>query len=243
MYQTVKKTKPWVRVGISPFGIWRPGVPAGTTASIDSYEHLAADSRKWLKKGWCDYMSPQLYWRIAGPQGYTKLLSWWRAQGDRPVWPGIATARIKSSEDPGRPASEIVNQVNLSRTIGHNYAGQVHWSMKSLLQNRGGITSALIKGDYQLPALVPPMPWISKKQPKTPNLQAKRSGKGITASWSPVKGASKYALQARYGKRWFTIKILPASTTSTTLNGTPEAIAISSVDRYGTTSQPCVLAR
>ena len=118
MYTSVKQSKPWARVGISPFGIWRPGVPSATTASIDAYEHLAADSRKWLQKGWCDYLSPQLYWRIEGPQGYTKLLSWWRDQGKRPVWPGIATARIKSSEDPGRPASEIINQVNLSRTTG-----------------------------------------------------------------------------------------------------------------------------
>ena len=135
MYSSVKKEKPWVRVGISPFGIWRPGVPAGTTARIDAYGHLAADSRKWLANGWCDYLSPQLYWRINSEQSFTRLLTWWRQQGQRPVWPGIATSRIKSSEDPGRPASEIVNQLNLTRTVGRNWVGHVHWSMKSLMQN------------------------------------------------------------------------------------------------------------
>ncbi len=243
MYSTVKKTKPWVRVGISPFGIWKPGVPAGTTASINAYEHLAADSRKWLQKGWCDYMSPQLYWRISSPQSYTKLLSWWRAQGTRPVWPGIATARIKSTEDPGRPASEITNQVNLSRTIGRNYAGHVHWSMKSLRQNRGGIASSLSKTTYAYPALVPPMPWLSQKQPNTPTLHAQGKGKSTTARWTPVRGAAKYAVQARYGKSWFTVKIVPAASTSIALNGSPNAIAVSSVDRYGTTSKPSVVGR
>lgn len=243
MYSTVKKHKPWVRVGISPFGIWKPGVPSGTTASINAYEHLAADSRKWLQQGWCDYMSPQLYWRISGPQSYSKLLGWWRSQGSRPVWPGIATARIKSTTDPGRPASEIVNQVNLSRSIGRNYAGHIHWSMKSLRQNRGGITTSLGKNTYAYPALVPPMPWISKKLPSSPNLRATGSGKSVSAKWSPVRGATKYAIQARYGKAWYTVQITPASSTSITLNGKPDAIAVSSVDRYGTTSAPSVVSR
>ncbi|WP_435892414.1 glycoside hydrolase family 10 protein [Oceaniferula spumae] len=243
MYASVKKTKPWVRVGISPFGIWKPGVPSGTTATINAYEHLAADSRKWLANGWCDYMSPQLYWRVAGPQSYTLLLNWWRAQGSRPVWPGIATARINSTEDPGRPASEILNQVKLSRTIGRNYAGHVHWSMKSLNQNRGGISTLLGKEAYTTAALVPPMPWLSQAKPHTPILKAGTTRSGVQASWSPVRGAAKYAIQARYGRIWHTVKIVPGSVNSIILSGTPNAIAISSVDRYGTTSTPSVVAR
>lgn len=243
MYRSVKKIKPWVRVGISPFGIWKPGTPAGTTASINAYEHLAADSRKWLQQGWCDYMSPQLYWRIQGPQSYSKLLTWWRAQSRRPVWPGIATARINSSEDPGRPASEIINQVQLSRSIGQNYVGHVHWSMKSLRQNRGGICSALGKQSYSTPALVPPMPWLSRKQPASPKLSAQSSGSHTKLQWSAVRGASKYAVQARYGKNWFTVAILPSTTRATTLKGQPEAVTISAVDRFGTTSAPTVLSR
>ncbi|MBT8045503.1 MAG: family 10 glycosylhydrolase, partial [Verrucomicrobiae bacterium] len=243
MYTSVKQLKPWARVGISPFGIWKPGVPSGTTASINAYEHLAADSRKWLQRGWCDYLSPQLYWRIEGPQSYTRLLSWWRSQGRRPVWPGIATARIKSTEDPGRPASEIINQVQLSRTTGRNYAGHVHWSMKSLKQNRGGVSSLLTKKTYTTAALVPPMPWMSQAKPASPLLKATGSGSNVLARWSPVRGASKYAIQARYGRLWYTVKVLPASATSLKLSGKPEAIAVRAVDRYGTTSNPSVVAR
>ena len=79
LYSTVKKEKPWVRVGISPFGIWRPGVPSSIKAGLDSYEDLAGDSRKWLKNSWVDYLSPQLYWRIDPPdQSFPVLLKWWR---------------------------------------------------------------------------------------------------------------------------------------------------------------------
>ena len=243
MYLSVKKQKPWIRVGISPFGIWKPGIPSGTTASINAYEHLAADSRKWLQRGWCDYLSPQLYWRISGPQSYTRLLSWWRGQGKRPVWPGIATSRINSSEDPGRPASEIINQVQLSRTIGRNYAGHVHWSMKALRQNRGGISTTLEKKSYTSVALVPPMPWISTKQPPSPAITAKRGNNTTLVQWPPIQGVSKYAVQARYGKNWYTVAVLTSAQTSVNVHAYPDAIAVSSVDRYGTTSIPSVVAK
>ena len=239
MYSSVKSRKPWVRVGISPFGIWRPGVPEGTTAGIDAYHHLAADSRKWLKEGWCDYLSPQLYWRIQGPQSYTRLLTWWRAQGERPVWPGIAAARIQSDVDPGRPASEILNQVALSRSIGKNYVGHVMWSMKSLRDNRGGIRAGLKKNFYQTPALVPPMPWINNNTPSTPAVQASASGSTTQVRWSQVKGCQRYTLQAKYRNRWVMVRV--TSGYQARLQGKPEAIAVCAVDRYGNTSSPRVL--
>jgi uncharacterized lipoprotein YddW (UPF0748 family) len=243
MYRSVKKQKPWVRVGISPFGIWKPGVPAGVEAGINAYEHLAADSRKWLKNGWCDYLTPQLYWRIKGPQSYPALLGWWRSQGSRPVWPGIATARINSKEDPGRPASEIVNQVALSRTTGRNYAGHVHWSVKSLMQNKGGISSSLQKGQYRAPALVPPRPWVSNCVPATPGVSAGKGKGGVTVRWSKVPGVAKYAVQARYGRTWALVKVAPVGFGSATLSGSPDAIAVSAVDRYGNTSRAAVVGR
>ena len=241
MYKSVKKAKPWVRVGISPFGIWRPGVPAGTTARIDSYHHLSADSRKWLQQGWCDYLSPQLYWRIEGPQSFTKLLQWWRGQGSRPVWPGISTARVNSSEDPGRPASEIVNQVSLTRRVGANYVGHVFWSMKSLMENRGGVSDALVKNFYQEPSLVPPMVWQSKKLPATPTLVARASSGQTSLSWSAVPGCQKYAVQTRVGGTWKMTAV--AVGTKLNLQGVPDAVAVSAVDRYGNTSRPRVVVK
>ncbi len=240
LYKNVKSRKPWVRVGISPFGIWRPGVPSGIEAGIDSYEQLAGDSRKWLKNGWVDYLAPQLYWRISPrKQSFPALLEWWRAQGSRPVWPGIATARIQSSEDPGRPASEIINQIALSRQIGRNWNGHIHWSVKSLMTNRGGINGKL-SGTYTQPAAVPPMTWVSSKAPAAPGASASVQGANTVISWKPDDRAAKVAIQTRNGGAWRTMKITRAGNGQTTVPRA-DAVAITAIDRFGNTSAPKVL--
>ena len=109
---------------------------------------------------------------------------------------------MNSSEDPGRPASEIVNQVSLTRRVGANYVGHVFWSMKSLMENRGGVSDALVKNFYQEPSLVPPMVWQSKKLPATPTLVARASSGQTSLSWSAVPGCQKYAVQTRVGGTW-----------------------------------------
>ncbi len=152
LYRSVKASKPRVRVGISPFGIWRPGVPPTIEAQLDSYAQLFADSRKWLAEGWVDYLAPQLYWGIApAKQSFPVLLDWWRAQSrGKAVWPGIATERIGSK----RPAREIVEQIALTRR-GTSSPGHIHWSMKALLQNQGGINNLLQNGPYAEKAETP----------------------------------------------------------------------------------------
>lgn len=245
LYSDVKQAKPWVRVGISPFGIWRPGVPAGIEAGIDSYAQIGCDARKWLANGWVDYLAPQLYWRDQpSKQSFSTLLAWWRQQGSRPVWPGIATTRIASSEDPGRPASEITRQVELSRTIGRNWVGHLHWSVKGLMQNRGGISSMLAKGAYAQPALVPPMPWMSQRPPGQPAASAYGAGGGVKVDLrSGDRSTARFAIQARYGRQWQMARVVPAGAGSVNLAGAPDAIAVTAVDRFGTTSAPVVLAR
>ena len=152
LYRAVKATRPRARFGISPFGIWRPGVPAGTRAGLDAYAQLFADSRKWLAQGWVDYLAPQLYWSIEpGEQSFPVLLNWWRAQSrGKPVWPGIATERIGSK----RPAPEIVRQIELTRR-GTSSPGHIHWSMKALMRDQGGIDEVLRSGPYAEKAVLP----------------------------------------------------------------------------------------
>ena len=240
LYASVKQQKPWVRVGISPFGIWRPGVPAGIEASLDSYEQLACDSRKWLKNGWVDYLAPQLYWRISPQkQSFPALLTWWREQGARPVWPGIATERIASSEDRGRTASEIINQIDLTRKIGNNWNGHIHWSVKSLLRDRGGIASLLAR-TYTQPSAIPPMPWLSNRAPAAPSVSATLQGADTVVRWVPDGSAAKIAVQARIGSAWRTVRILPASAGCLTLPRA-DAIAVTALDRFGSASPPKTL--
>ena len=241
LYSAVKNMKPWVRVGISPFGIWRPGVPAGIEAGLDSYEQLAGDSRKWLQNGWVDYLAPQLYWRISPQkQSFPALLAWWRQQGSRPVWPGIATARIQSSEDRGRPASEITNQIDLTRKIGTGSNGHIHWSAKSLVTNRGGIATQLAK-TYTQPAVIPAMPWLSTKAPGSPGISASVGSNGTTVSWVPDAGTAKIAIQAKTGGTWRTVKIAYLGAEKSATIPRADVIAVTALDRYGNASQPKVL--
>ena len=152
MYRAVKAARSKARVGISPFGIWRPGVPATTKAGLDAYGQLFADSRKWVAQGWVDYLAPQLYWSIRpAEQSFPVLLDWWRAQSHGiPIWPGLATERIGSK----RPAREIIEQIELTRR-GTSSPGQIHWSMKALMRNQGGIDNLLKAGPYAERAELP----------------------------------------------------------------------------------------
>ena len=156
MYRGVKSAKSSVRVGISPFGIWRPGVPATTEAQLDAFNHLFADSRHWLAQGWCDYLAPQLYWGIQpAKQSFPVLLDWWRQQSraGKPIWPGIATERVGAK----RPASEMARQIHLTRQgdLSNNAPGHIHWSMKSLMKNQGGVSELLKREVYSERAEAP----------------------------------------------------------------------------------------
>lgn len=240
LYQSVKSSKPWVRVGISPFGIWRPGIPNGIEAGVDAYEHLACDARKWLAKGWVDYLAPQLYWRCSpAKQSFPALMQWWAAQNtQRPVWPGIATARIKSSEDPGRPASEIAAQVNYTRSLTRNAPGQCYWSVKSIMKNAGGIQSYLNKL-YPTMAVPPAMPWSGTGAPAQPqNIRVTDNGSTVTLAWNPSgHPARKWAVQARYGNQWVTRIILPGPQTRVTLPknflGNAGSLAVRGISAFG----------
>ncbi|MBK6459184.1 MAG: family 10 glycosylhydrolase [Gemmatimonadetes bacterium] len=98
LYTAIKRAKPWVKFGISPFGIWRPGYPE-SVRGFDAYDRLYADSRKWLNEGWVDYWTPQLYWKLGAPlQSYRDLLAWWRAENrlGRNLWPGNYTSRASA---------------------------------------------------------------------------------------------------------------------------------------------------
>jgi uncharacterized lipoprotein YddW (UPF0748 family) len=156
MYRAVKAEKPSVRVGISPFGIWRPKVPSTIEAQLDAYGQLFADARHWLSQGWCDYLSPQLYWGIQpDKQSFPVLLQWWRDQSraGRPVWPGIATERIGKQYD----VNEISKQIALTRQglPANGEPGNIQWSMKALMRNQGGVSDLLRHDVYSERAETP----------------------------------------------------------------------------------------
>lgn len=248
LYRNVKAVKPWVRVGISPFGIWQPGYPSGVEAGVNAYEHLACDARKWLKKGWVDYLAPQLYWRIEGPQSFTALMQWWaNINTSRPVWPGIASVRINSTEDPGRPASEIGAQIDASRKLARQSCGQIFWSWRSIGTNRGGVQKEIAKR-YTGYAIPPAMPWCKDSIPGRPTATAKEAGGKVVISWqAPDKLARKWVIQAGTSRGWYTVCVLPGAQSKVTLPASffkgASRMAVRPISACGQAGTPAVLAR
>lgn len=182
LYRAVKREKPYVKVGISPFGIWKPGDPPWIVG-MNQYETIYADARKWLREGWCDYFTPQLYWPIANPdQSYLSLLAWWREQNPRGrhVWPGLAAYRTESGKPNAIGPREIQYQIEWSRlsfdAIGRGVTrdiadpGHVLFSFKSLMTNQGGLADTLGETVYREPALAPASRWLGGRRPPPPIL-------------------------------------------------------------------------
>jgi uncharacterized lipoprotein YddW (UPF0748 family) len=243
VYSAIKNEKRWVKFGISPFGIWRPGVPSTIEAGIDAYDDLYADSRLWFRQGWVDYMAPQLYWNISpAKQSFPVLLRWWAQQNGRGrhLWAGIATDRVGKK----RSAPEIVNQISITREM-RGADGQIHWSMKALMKNQGGVSSLLERKVYSDVALIPPSPWLDSSAPGRPEADMEQQQNRISYFWRPASagnGVARWLVQARFGNSWRN-EILPVEVQKRDYSGPPDEFAVSAVDRYGNVSAPVTVRR
>lgn len=243
VYDSIKSAKPWVKFGVSPFGIWQPGYPT-QIAGFNSYAVLYADSRKWLANGWVDYFAPQLYWAIKPPeQSFPVLLRWWEEQNlkHRNIWPGMADDNVGVNGKKWK-SEEILEQIRFSRAISSPAPGQVHWSVKALMQNRGGLATAISTGPYAEPALVPPSPWLDANPPGRPRLQITHGGTQL--EWGPAgaEAIASWALQVKNANRWETF-LLPGQQREIKLNYSPEVVAVTAVDRCGVASHSAALCK
>ncbi len=242
-YALIKKEKPAVKFGVSPFGIWKSGVPAGTRG-MTAYQELYADSLLWWKSGWLDYFAPQLYWPIsAKEQSFPVLLAWWAGQNatKRHLWPGLFTSRTANGTARAYSPTEIVEQIAATRRQG-NATGAIHFSARAIVRNQGGIADRLTTGPYAAPALVPASPWLDSQPPAQPRLTVERGPRGaVRAAWSGVgkEPAAVWVLYARQGGQW-KFDVMPPQVTQFDLPGTgPDAttdVAVSAVDRAGNES-------
>lgn len=251
LYFAVHAAKPHVKVGVSPFGIWRPGFPAGVTG-FDAYASIYADARKWLNNGWLDYFSPQLYWRHDSPgQSYAALLAWWVGENTRRrhIWVGNFTSRTDTVAGPQTwRASELLRQIELTRAQP-GASGNVHFSMRGLMRNRDSIADLLRRGPYSEPALVPASPWLDSLPPATPVVVLQRDPATRDRSVELRPGSAElpwlWCVSVRRGRAWETA-ILPGSTGSVAMTraaGRPRIteIRVTAVDRVGNESAPAVL--
>jgi uncharacterized lipoprotein YddW (UPF0748 family) len=242
-YESIKAAKPWVKFGISPFGIWRPGHPA-QIKGFDAYARLYADARKWLANGWADYFAPQLYWGInPKEQSFPVLLNWWNSQNPkrRHIWPGLDVTKTLDERPPETrwKPEEILAQVRIAAQQPVS-AGHVHWNMKSVMES-AALRKGLEKSSYPEPALIPAMPWMNVARPEAPTLNLSRISAN-QVSWtggtnSPPKW---WVVQARRNNLWRT-EIFPGQVRSATITSPDvDAVAVTAVNRAGELSPPAV---
>lgn len=204
---TSANKKPWVRFGLAPFGVWtvQPKAAAAYGISLpngisgqDCYEQLACNPIEWIKNGYIDYVSPQLYWPTATSpndyhraQDYHILYNWWsdictqfskELPGDQVVqfYPSHSADRVYDSHQWG--ANEMRTQVGYNqKKLTHGYSGSVFFSTRFYLNLKnakdeyvcGTLDSTLCEqlhaSHYQHKALVPPMAWKATEALVAPN--------------------------------------------------------------------------
>jgi uncharacterized lipoprotein YddW (UPF0748 family) len=191
VFDSIRAVKPFVKFGVSPFGIWRNGVPQGIVG-LDAFNVIFCDPLAWLQAGTVDYLMPQLYWGFGGGQDYARLLPWWLneaqrgsvgASGARHLYAGLGAYRLASPTN--WQAQVLLDQVALNRTQGAH--GSVFFSSVQLTRDLNGIGTALRTGQFAAPALPPVMAWKDSVPPLAPtNVQRQTLLSGATTlSWMP----------------------------------------------------------
>lgn len=239
IYQEIKTVKPWVKFGISPFGIWKPGYPVGVMG-LNQYEELYADAKLWLNEGWVDYFAPQLYWPMDSKrQNFIDLLNWWKSENthNRHLWPGLNTVEIKVNNK----ALEIRNQIVAANKILKNSPGVIHWSIAGLTQN-SSLLNQLQSDNYKEKVLVPLSPWIQSKPMEKPKIMVSKTPNTAQISWTSTAKDQvfQWAVYTQYGEEW-QVEILPKILENKMYpiiknNKKLSGIAIKAIDRLGNES-------
>lgn len=193
---SINSEKPYVKFGISPFGIWENKAqhPEGSeTSGFSGYRQLYADARVWLQEGWIDYINPQLYfpfnYRAAA---FEKLLDWWSNNSfGRHLYIGQGAYRAIERANGWQDRDQLPRQVRHLRE-NNRVQGSVFFSSKSLTNNLGQFRDALQYDLYRYKALPPVMLWLDSVPPLAPRGLTARSVKnvGVTLHWQHPKAAS-----------------------------------------------------
>lgn len=201
---SVNAIRPSVKFGISPFGIWKNGVPAGIVG-LDAYNVIYGDATAWLEAGTVDYLVPQLYWAFGGGQDYAKLAPWWAdrtRETDRHLYTGHGLYRADRATFSGNlfSTSEVPRQVRFNRARD-DIQGSVFFRAKNIsVFSSRGFADTLRTNLYHTPALMPPMDWKNLSTPDAPGtLTFARTGADeVELSWtapaSSVPEVRRYAV-------------------------------------------------
>ena len=246
MYEGIKEEKPACSSASARSASRGPACPKGIVG-FDQYDKLYADTKLWLNKGWCDYFTPQLYWKIEAPgQPFRPLLKHWIGENtqSRHIWPGLSVSRVNDGEK-GYAPEEILGQIAIIRETP-GASGHVLFSMKALLQGHRDIGERLAAGPYRAPALIPASPWLGGQAPGPPQVEvAERDGKlALTVRPGPGAPPFLWAVSVRRGATW-THSVHPAQGDRLPIDdagGEPASVvAVAAVDRTGNASERVVV--
>ena len=197
MHDTIRAVKPWVKFGVSPFGIYRnkKSDPNGSdTRGLQNYDDLYADVLLWINNGWVDYCVPQIYWQIGHPTAdYKTLIQWWdRNASARPLYIGEDVERTVKYKDDDNPNQHQMPAKYKLHDFANNVQGTVLWYAKAAVDNIGNYGMMLRNVYWRTPALQPLMPFISKKQPGKPRkVKMVWTSDGPMLFWTAPKTKSK----------------------------------------------------
>ncbi|MEO1414882.1 MAG: family 10 glycosylhydrolase [Bacteroidota bacterium] len=210
---TIRKNKPHVKFGISPVGVWRNARQDArgprVRSTFSSYDVLHADVRKWLEKGWIDYVAPQLYFNMNHPTAdYSVLVPWWaRNSFGKHVYIGQAMFKVKDPQSASwRDPFELPRQLKFNLRYPQ-VKGSIFYSASSFNGNPHSVESVLRRDRYKYPALVPSMSWKDSIPPLAPqSLKGKNFDDGtIGLTWDAPEPAedgqqAHYYVIYRFGK-------------------------------------------
>lgn len=172
LHKTVRSVKPWVKFGVSPFGIYRNAsetVSDGSnTRGLQSYDDLYADVLLWIDKGWVDYCIPQIYWEIGHKAAdYETLVEWWaKHASNRPLYIGQDVNRtVRAADLQNSKRHQMPRKMELQRSFPA-IQGSCLWDAASAAKNVGRYREVLTQYYHCNPALMPSAPFIDKKAPK-----------------------------------------------------------------------------
>ena len=204
IHQLLRQLKPWVKFGVSPFGIYRnqKSDPKGSdTNGLQNYDDLYADVLLWARNGWIDYNIPQIYWHVGHPAAdYGKLVEWWAKNTEnRPLFIGQSILNTVQNADPSNPNQ---HQMPLKMRLQRSYKtieGSCQWYTQNIVDNVGNYTELLKQIYHKYPALPPVFSFMDNKAPKkVKKLAMIDTTDGPILMWTEPKAKTEMDKAKRY---------------------------------------------
>lgn len=205
LHNTLHELKPWVQLGISPFGIWRNKAsdPRGSeTNGLQCYDALYADCPKWTKEGWVDYMVPQLYWEQEHKRANNEtLMRWWDGVAyGRGMYYGFSVGNVMTHNDTRDSTinNQLGEKMELLRSLSH-VNGVVWWPGYTVSSDFKGVAGMLKHKQMTTQALPPIYSWLDSAAPEAvKKLKAQNSCCETVLRWNAPKTTDEMQKAARY---------------------------------------------